>query len=120
MRKYPKDEVVAEVAGQLRRGFGLPIHFVEKDWYITELLRHIVAFDPGEGLRLVFTGGTSLSKARNLLQRFSEEVDFVVEQRPGVTLAQSGRRKLRERLIEHLATGSHFTLLPTATDEPPW
>jgi len=54
----------------------LPETFVEKDYWITEILRTI-ATTLGE--RAVFKGGTSLSKGWNLLDRFSEDIDLFVD-----------------------------------------
>ena len=48
---------------------------VEKDYWVTEALRSIAA-SFGEGV--VFKGGTSLSKAWELIQRFSEDIDLLV------------------------------------------
>jgi hypothetical protein len=54
---------------------GLSEQFIEKDYYITEILRIVV----GElGERVVFKGGTSLSKGWGLIKRFSEDVDLFV------------------------------------------
>lgn len=55
---------------------GLPEAFVEKDYWITEILR-TVATTLGE--RAIFKGGTSLSKGWNLLDRFSEDIDLFVD-----------------------------------------
>jgi hypothetical protein len=55
---------------------GLPETFVEKDYWITEILR-MVATTLGE--RAIFKGGTSLSKGWNLLDRFSEDIDLFVD-----------------------------------------
>jgi hypothetical protein len=55
---------------------GLPEAFVEKDYWITEILRTI-ATTLGE--RAIFKGGTSLSKGWNLLDRFSEDIDLFVD-----------------------------------------
>jgi Nucleotidyl transferase AbiEii toxin, Type IV TA system len=55
---------------------GLPETFVEKDYWITEILR-TVATTLGE--RVVFKGGTSLSKGWSLLDRFSEDIDLFVD-----------------------------------------
>lgn len=49
--------------------------FVEKDWAAVRVIAAISEID-AEGLRPVFSGGTSLSKAYGLIQRFSEDVDF--------------------------------------------
>ncbi|HEV7769792.1 MAG TPA: nucleotidyl transferase AbiEii/AbiGii toxin family protein [Solirubrobacterales bacterium] len=54
----------------------LPETFVEKDYWITEILR-MIATTLGE--RAVFKGGTSLSKGWNLLDRFSEDIDLFVD-----------------------------------------
>jgi hypothetical protein len=49
--------------------------FVEKDYWITEILRVIATTLPD---RAVLKGGTSLSKGWDLLDRFSEDVDLFV------------------------------------------
>jgi hypothetical protein len=54
----------------------LPEAFVEKDYWITEILRTI-ATTLGE--RAIFKGGTSLSKGWDLLDRFSEDIDLFVD-----------------------------------------
>ena len=55
------------------RGRGLRPAIIEKDYYVTEALR-IIAGNDGE--RIIFKGGTSLSKGWNLIGRFSEDVDI--------------------------------------------
>ncbi|HEX5989165.1 MAG TPA: nucleotidyl transferase AbiEii/AbiGii toxin family protein [Solirubrobacterales bacterium] len=55
---------------------GLPETFVEKDYWITEILRTIATTLGG---RAIFKGGTSLSKGWNLLDRFSEDIDLFVD-----------------------------------------
>ncbi len=50
---------------------------VEKDYWATEVLRSACAHNHGvDGV--VFKGGTSLSKAFGLIERFSEDVDLLV------------------------------------------
>lgn len=48
--------------------------YIEKDYWITYVLRNISKSSYKD--RVVFKGGTSLSKAYNLIQRFSEDVDL--------------------------------------------
>lgn len=57
------------------RQFELSEQFVEKDYYVTEMLR-IVAGDLGD--KVMFKGGTSLSKGWGLITRFSEDIDLFV------------------------------------------
>lgn len=54
----------------------IPIQLVEKDYYISSILRALSESSYTE--QIVFKGGTSLSKAYQLINRFSEDVDFAV------------------------------------------
>ena len=49
---------------------------VEKDWWITTVLRALFALPYSD--HLSFKGGTSLSKCYNLIERFSEDIDIAV------------------------------------------
>lgn len=57
---------------------GVPLAHVEKDFWLTEVLRGVVRVADGHGLSVVLKGGTSLSKAFGLIERFSEDVDVLV------------------------------------------
>lgn len=50
---------------------------IEKDYYVTELIKIIGEFQ-SESFNVVFTGGTSLSKGFKIISRFSEDIDFMV------------------------------------------
>ena len=47
---------------------------IEKDWWVTQVLKAIFALPYAK--HLSFKGGTSLSKAWNLIERFSEDIDI--------------------------------------------
>ena len=49
---------------------------IEKDWWVTQVLR--VLFSLPYAKYMSFKGGTSLSKAWNLVDRFSEDIDIAV------------------------------------------
>lgn len=49
---------------------------IEKDWWISAVLRALFALPYAENLS--FKGGTSLSKCYNLIERFSEDIDIAV------------------------------------------
>jgi hypothetical protein len=51
---------------------------IEKDYYVTQALRIIAA---AYGDKVIFKGGTSLSKGWNLIRRFSEDVDIFLDPR---------------------------------------
>ncbi len=55
----------------------LPAYAIEKDWWVVQTLA--IIFEMEIGKHLVFKGGTSLSKAWDLIERFSEDVDLAVD-----------------------------------------
>jgi predicted nucleotidyltransferase component of viral defense system len=94
--------------------FGLPNPAViEKDLYVVKALSAIAAIDPAP-LRLVFGGGTALSRAHRLIQRMSEDVDLRIvadNNRP----PRNALRRLREKITEALhAAGFKFDPLDPA------
>ena len=56
---------------------GIPEVFVEKDYWVTFALLEI--FTSRISNLVVFKGGTCLSKCHNLIQRFSEDIDLVMQ-----------------------------------------
>jgi hypothetical protein len=51
---------------------------IEKDFWVCWTLRELFGL-PGWGPHLTFKGGTSLSKAWDLIARFSEDIDIVID-----------------------------------------
>ena len=88
------------------RARGLRPALIEKDYYVTEALRCIAI---ASGDKVIFKGGTSLSKGWDLIQRFSEDIDIFLD--PTVFTPPLGgnaiNRELR-RLRE--AAGAHPAL----------
>jgi hypothetical protein len=78
---------------------GLPARIVEKDFWVCWLLRELFSLQEW-GPRLTFKGGTSLSKGWKLIDRFSEDVDVVIDRAflgfSGDTLNSKRLKKLRE------------------------
>lgn len=58
---------------------GLPPQAVEKDAWVTLMLRMIFTSQLSD--HLIFKGGTSLSKAFGLIQRFSEDIDLGINRK---------------------------------------
>lgn len=56
---------------------GMSTKVIEKDWWVTLVLKAI--FQSEFAPHLSFKGGTSLSKGWNLIDRFSEDIDLAVE-----------------------------------------
>lgn len=72
--KRERQDVFEETAAELNT---VPI-YVEKDFWVCFVLDILFNELPKENPRLLFKGGTSLSKVYQLINRFSEDVDFVV------------------------------------------
>jgi hypothetical protein len=64
-----------EQAGQV---LGLEAASIEKDFWVSWALRELFAL-PDIGPHLTFKGGTSLSKGWKLIERFSEDIDVVID-----------------------------------------
>src|SRR2546428_6215986 len=78
MNLRPERELFEEIAQVM----GIDQSFVEKDWYVVQIIG-IIAGIQHDDFEVIFAGGTSLSKAHKLLRRFSEDVDFRVQARKG-------------------------------------
>lgn len=77
---------------------GMAPFAVEKDWWVVQILS--VIFEMDAAMHLVFKGGTSLSKAWKLIERFSEDIDLAIDRSFfGFTgeLGKSQRDKLRKK-----------------------
>jgi hypothetical protein len=73
-----KQEKVA-VLGRAALETGLPAESIEKDWWVTMTLQALFSCECADNI--VFKGGTSLSKAWNLIERFSEDIDIVIDRK---------------------------------------
>jgi len=56
---------------------GIPTFAVEKDWWVVQCLATVFSLPIKD--HLVFKGGTSLSKAWKLIERFSEDIDLAID-----------------------------------------
>ena len=77
--------------------------YVEKDFWVCFVLDVFYNRLPVGHPRLLFKGGTSLSKAFGLIRRFSEDIDLVVFRTvaEAVEIARDVARKLIESYREH-------------------
>ena len=63
---------------EMQSAMKLDAESVEKDFWVCWTLRELFAL-PGIGEHLTCKGGTSLSKAWKLIERFSEDIDLIVD-----------------------------------------
>jgi hypothetical protein len=96
---------------QAESKLNLPPASIEKDFWVCWTLRELFNL-PGWGGHLSFKGGTSLAKAWKLIERFSEDIDVVIDREflgfGGETL--SGKRQ--KKLIKKCSEKIHHELRP--------
>ena len=66
----------SELINEIQRVTPLPPASIEKDWWVVQTLA--LVFQMEVAPYLVFKGGTSLSKAWNIIERLSEDVDLAL------------------------------------------
>src|ERR1700727_1839414 len=103
--EHPDFEQAIIRAAEHFRARGLREAIIEKDYYVTEALRII---ETVAGPKVIFKGGTSLSKGWNLIQRFSEDIDIFLD--PSAFAPPLGKKaidrelkKLRDEIGKHPA-----------------
>jgi predicted nucleotidyltransferase component of viral defense system len=89
--------------GNIALKTGYSPHAIEKDWWVTMVLRAL--FETRCADQLVFKGGTSLSKCWKLIERFSEDIDVAINRDFfGITniLSKNQREKLRKASSKYI------------------
>lgn len=76
MRLHEDKKALEEAIRATAANLSLPIEYVEKDYWVTYALKTLALSNISDAV--VFKGGTSLSKAYNLISRFSEDIDIAV------------------------------------------
>jgi predicted nucleotidyltransferase component of viral defense system len=76
MELHDDDELFTELVEVTAETIGLPQLYVEKDYWVTKALKCLS--ESSHTKDVVFKGGTSLSKAYRLIDRFSEDIDLAV------------------------------------------
>lgn len=95
--------------------YNLPDHSIEKDWWVVQTLR--IIFGMPVGKHLLFKGGTSLSKAWKILDRFSEDIDLALNREylgfESSLISKTQVRKLRSKSFQFI-TGTFKNDLESA------
>ena len=74
---------------------GVSEDIVEKDYYVTLILKKLSSIE----YPVVFKGGTSLSKAFHVIDRFSEDIDITFMEH----LGEARRKKLKYKILKPIA-----------------
>lgn len=96
----------------------LPAYAVEKDWWVVQTLAILLEMEIG--VYLVFKGGTSLSKAWNIIERFSEDIDLAVDREfygfEG-DLGKNQRTQLRKKANKYITETLYTALIKAFEDK---
>jgi len=92
----PIDKEDISIINDLSNELQIAAAFIEKDIYVTQAL-HSLSSLQNDYFKLIFQGGTCLSKAHQVIYRMSEDCDFKMEAMPVANdLSKEGfRRQLR-------------------------
>ncbi|MBI2308581.1 MAG: nucleotidyl transferase AbiEii/AbiGii toxin family protein [Rhodocyclales bacterium] len=113
-------ELFSEAAARL----GMTPAVVEKDFWVTWVLDRLFA-TPTLSPLLMFKGGTSLSKVHGLIERFSEDIDLILDWRvlsedaPLAKRSKTRQAELNESINQHARAyiaGPLLAALRAATD----
>lgn len=72
-----QQEFKLRILDQVTAITGLPAFVVEKDWWVCIVLKAV--FQSQYANSIIFKGGTSLSKAYQIIERFSEDIDLIID-----------------------------------------
>lgn len=99
----PNLNLIEEVANEL----GLEPSFVEKDWFVVQVIATLQEISYPENTNIIFSGGTALSKAHEITERFSEDIDFRVKlpTYPSKSKARNERSNFKNLIINNLERG---------------
>ena len=90
---------------------------VEKDFWVCWILSRLFS-DSSVAAKILFKGGTSLSKVFGLIERFSEDVDLILDwneitsEDPRAERSRSKQERFKDQLLRAAATYLRETFLP--------
>lgn len=86
MNLQDNKELFESIISETSLKYAISEDAVKKDYYVTLLLKDIISINEN----IIFKGGTSLSKAWHVINRFSEDIDLTCELHP----TEGERRKI--------------------------
>lgn len=95
MYLHEDKETFKDIVEQATDQTGRAIAVVEKDYYVTLILR-LLSMQLGN---CVFKGGTSLSKGYHVINRFSEDIDITFDEH----ISEAKRKKLKNNILKGIS-----------------
>ena len=100
MYLHENKEAFLDVINTVATAKGLLTNIVEKDYYVTLMLRGLAERLPF----IVFKGGTSLSKCHRAINRFSEDIDLTID----VSLTQGQKKNVKQVNIDDIQSRKDY------------
>lgn len=94
MKCHQNKQFFNEIVKVVAEDTGLDASIIEKDYFVSLLLRSIQSFFPD----IIFKGGTSLSKCYHLINRFSEDID--INFKSTIPNSGSNKKKLKQSIVD--------------------
>jgi len=108
MTLHTDKELFSEIITSTSAQLGIPEVYIEKDYWVSLILYSLSNLDEEMREKIVFKGGTSLSKAHKLIERFSEDIDLAVI---ADGLSGHGTKKLLRQIEKSLASSPFEELI---------
>ena len=112
-----KGAELQELFNETGARMGMSPAIIEKDFWVCWVLGKIYSNDTLSS-QLIFKGGTSLSKVYGLIERFSEDIDLILDWRliteadPTTSLSRSAQDRLNKTINSEAREYIRCTLLP--------
>ena len=118
LANLPKNELDA-ILQEVSNAKGLSKAIIEKDLWVCAVLDYLFKKSPWRDY-LAFKGGTSLSKAYNLIERFSEDIDLILDWRvigydktePLAERSANQQDKLNKKILAKTSEFLQTTFIP--------
>lgn len=113
LSKEERNQIFSETAARM----GATSAIVEKDFWVCWVLQKIFK-DEGLQNKLLFKGGTSLSKVYNVIERFSEDIDLILNwnlvsgENPQDYRSKNKQDRFNKEINEHTREYIASTLVP--------
>ena len=104
MKLHEDKEQLADAIRITAAELGIPQKFVEKDYWICQILQRLSRMPQAE--RTVWKGGTSLTKGYGIIQRFSSDVDLAI-------IGEGLSNNQQKKLVLHLGKDTTIDLEET-------
>ena len=106
MRLHHNKGLFQDAVQATAQQLSIPEVYIEKDYWVSLVLREIFSSNISD--KIVFKGGTSLSKCHRLIQRFSEDVDLVILRNEGEPENQLKKRiRTVSKIVDKILPEKH-------------